>query len=266
MRTRFEPLTYVLAAVAGWAVVCVVVSMTGFGGHYELLPDNPALAPRLPAIATASPHSTMGPLEVYAEASNHPLFYPNRKPVAVHVPGQDTTPAQALDVVLTSVIMTPTLQMAIVQEPKTRQSMRVHEGQPIGGAYGSWKLTGLSPRSATFDGGSQGETTLDLRVFDGKGGEEPTRTGLTPQVVASGVLGPARGAANTDPNAANANMPPPPPPPDAANDTAATDAANVAANNAAVLAAQQAEQIRQRIQQRRQQAQTERAAATNKDR
>ncbi|HEY2345232.1 MAG TPA: hypothetical protein VGH80_05030 [Xanthomonadaceae bacterium] len=252
MIRRFEPLTWLLVAIAGWALGCVAISLSGFGGRYKLLPDNPGLAQPLPAVSSGSTaHAAMGPLEVYAEAYNHPLFFPDRKPAAAHVPGQNNAAAQPLDVVLTSVIMTPTLQMAIVQDPKTKASLRVREGQPIGGSYGGWKLSGLSPRSATFDGGSQGETTLELRVFDGKGGEEPTRNGLTPQVVASGALGgpqqPQPEAVATDAGAEDNTVQEPAPDPNQAN----------AAANAA---AQQAEEIRRRIEQRRQQVQAQRAA------
>ena len=249
MLRRLEPLSWLLVAVAGWALACVVVAMSGFGGRYTLLPDNPSLVPSLPASPTTASRSTMGPLDAYAEAFNHPLFFPDRKPAAAHVPGQSAASAQPLDVVLTSVIMTPTLQMAIVQDPKSKASLRVREGQPLGGAYAGWKLSGLSPRSATFDSDSQGQTTLDLRVFDGKGGEEPTRNGLTPQVVASGALG-------VPPGRRPMPMPPAPMQKDAQPDAADADAANTA-NNVAAQAAQQAEEIRRRIELRRQQAQSQ---------
>lgn len=268
MIRRLDPFTWLLVTLAAWALACVGVALTGFGGHYQLLPDNPTLVKPPPAVASASTtHATMGALEVYAEAYNHPLFFPDRKPAAAHVPGKGAQDSHPLDVLLTSVIMTPTLQMAIVQDPKAKQSLRVRQGQPIGGPYGGWKLTGLSPRSATFDGGSQGETTLDLRVFDGKGGEEPTRTGLTPQVVASGALGPPRprmdvgdgnnnaNTANTDDGDANGS--------DTQNDTATANPTQVSANQAnaaAASAAQQAEAIRRRIEQRRQQVQAQNAA------
>ena len=143
MLRRFEPLTWLLVAVAGWALACAVIALGGFGGRYQLLPDDPSLAQNLPGVSSGSAtHATMGPLEVYAEAYNHPLFFPDRKPAAAHVAGQNNAANQPLDVVLTSVIMTPTLQMAIVQDPKTKASLRVREGQPIGGAYAGWKLSG----------------------------------------------------------------------------------------------------------------------------
>lgn len=258
MFRRLEPRSWLLVAVAGWALLCAIVALGGFGGRYDLLADDPKLAPPLPKVPLASARTPLGPLELYAEAANRPLFYPDRKPIAVHVAGQASVDAQPLDVTLTSIVITPSLQMAIVQDNKTKESLRVREGQELGGPYAGWKMVAMTPRSAVFDGGSLGQQTLDLRVFNGQGGEEPTRMGLTPQAVASGAIPigkpqpPANGNADA-PQPADAQQVQPPP--DAAN--AAAAAANEAANNAANQAAQQAEQIRRRIEERRQRAQSQ---------
>ncbi len=263
MFPRIDPRGWVLIAVAGWALACAVVALTGFGGRYRLLADNPALTPRLPTVSLASKRPPLGPLSSYAEASSRPLFYADRKPIAVHVAGPSAA-AQPLNVTLTSVIITPTLLMAIVQDTQTKQSLRVREGQPIGGAYAGWKLVALSPRSAVFDGGSQGQSTLDLRIFDGKGGEDPTRMGLTPQAIASGVLGPPTPPPQPSAASIEANVDAVPPaisnnsqvvPPSAGD--ASSNPINIAAMQAAQQAAQQAEQIRRRIEARRQQTQAQ---------
>jgi general secretion pathway protein N len=243
-------MNWLLIAVAGWAVLCAMVALAGFGGSYSLLADDPTLAPPLPKVPPVNARAPLGPIELYAEASNRPLFYPDRKPIAVHVPGQSAAAAQALDVVLTSVLVTPSMRMAIVQDPKSKESLRVREGQALGGNYSGWKLVSLKPREAVFDGGSQGQTTLDLRVFNGQGGEEPTQMGLTPQVISSIVSATPDTSKNGDQ----------PPPADAPQTQGAPDAMNAAANdadNAAKVAAQQAEQIRRRIEERRQQAQAQ---------
>ncbi|MBS0213051.1 MAG: hypothetical protein JSR26_07735 [Proteobacteria bacterium] len=261
---RLEPLSWLLVAVAGWALACALVALAGFGGRWKPLPDDPSLAPRLPRLPAASTGSTMGPLDSYAQAYNHPLFFPDRKPAAAHVPGKGGGDDHPLDATLTSVIITPSLKMAIVQDPKTHQSLRVREGQPLGGAYSAWKLIDIAPRSATFHSDSQGDASLDLRVFNGKGGEEPTRMGLTPQAVAAGLAGGGQRGAPAAPVDGAA-------PPDAAapadsgsgNDNAGTDAnaadpgqaAADAATRASQAAQQQAEEIRRRIEERRQQAQ-----------
>jgi len=264
VRARLEPSTWLLAGVAAWALLCAGIALMHFGSGYKLLPmpAEAAVAGSDPSAAKKPVHPAMGPLEDYAEAYTHPLFYLDRKPIAVHVgPGTDAAAAQQLDVTLTSVIMSPGLQMALVQDPKTKEVYRVREGQSLGGTYSGWKLTGLSPRSATFAGGGQGESTLELRVFDGKGGEEPTRMGLTPQAVAAGAAGtPHPGHPVPDIEVQQ------PPPPETTPDPSQPDpAANEAAARAAAEAANQAEQIRRRIEERRKQAQAQRAA-NNKER
>ncbi len=248
---RIDARGWLLVAIAGWALLCAIVALSGFGGRYHLLADDQSRVPPLPNIAQASAHPPLGPREDYAAAADRPLFYIDRKPIAVHVPGQNTS-AQPFNVILTSIIMTPTMQLAIVQDTQSRQSFRARMGQALEGPYAGWKLVAMTPRSAVFDGGSQGQTNLVLRVFDGHGGEMPTRMGLTPQVVASGALGPP-----PQPNAAvlanNVNVVPTTVS-DATIQQPSNEAANEA-NNAAVEAAQQAEQIRKRIEARRQQAQ-----------
>jgi general secretion pathway protein N len=247
MLPRLDARGWLLVTIAGWAVLCAVAALSGFGGRYELLADDPKLVQPLPNAPAMNARSQMGPLEAYAEAANRPLFYPDRKPMAPHLAGQAAS-AQALNVVLTSVIMTPTLQMAIVQDPQTKESMRVREGKSLGGSYSDWKLVSLSPREAVFEGGSQGQMTLALRVFDGNGGEEPTRTGLTPQVIGSAGFDPPRQAGNPVVNVDPSQQAQP----DPNGNANAAQAANMAAE-----AAQQAEQIRQRIQQRRAEAQAQ---------
>ncbi len=258
---RLDARGWLWVGIAAWALLCAVIALLGFGGRYRLLADDPSKVAPLPAIAKTATTPALGPPENYAAASQRPLFYPDRKPIAVHVPGQNSN-AQPLNVVLTSVIITPEVQMAIVQDAQTHASYRAKQGQTLDGPYSGWKLVSLSPRSAVFESG-QGQTTLELRVYNGQGGEMPTRMGLTPEVVASGALG-APPQPNTAAFAPNGNavspqtitnpaapaMPLQPiaaPPPDASG-----DAANAAAN-----ASRQAEMIRQRIEQRRREAQAQ---------
>ena len=134
MRIRLDARDWLLIAIAAWALLCAIVALSGFGGRYRLLADDPSQVPVLPNVAKASAHPTLGPLETYAAAADRPLFYPDRKPIAVHVPGQNSS-AQPFNVILTSVIITPNLQMAIVQDTQTRQSFRARQGQALEGTY-----------------------------------------------------------------------------------------------------------------------------------
>ncbi len=258
---RLEPRSWLLVALAGWSLAFAVVALVGFGGRSAPLPDNHGLAPDLPTVPNTAAHPALRPLEAYAQAYDHPLFFPDRKPAAAHVPGKSADD-HPLDAVLTGIIKTPTLQMAIVQDPKTHRALRVREGQPIGGPYGGWKLTEVQPRAATFQSDSQGTSTLDLRIYNGKGGPEPTHMGLTPQAVAAGVLGVLQRATGTDvpadADAASTNAGQ-----DAGQDAAKDDATapdpqasagDAAAQATAQAALHQAEMIRRRIEARRRQA------------
>lgn len=240
---RLDAPGWLWVAVAAWALLCALVAVLGFGGRYRLLPDDASSAPALPAVAAASPASTMGPLEDFAAATKRPLFYADRKPIAAHLPGQSAT-AQPLDAILTSVILTPDLNLAIVQDAKTHASYRARLGQSLDGPYSDWKLVTLNPRNAVFES-SQGQTSLDLRVFNGQGGEPPTRMGLTPEVVAGGALGQAL-PPNVIDVANPGAVPQPPMLPQGPNPDA-----------------RQMERIRQRIEQRRREAQSASDAASS---
>lgn len=183
MFARLTPANWLLAAVAAWALGVAIVALSGFGGRYRLHPEDSSLAPGLPTAAVQASQSPLGPLELYAEAANRPLFYPDRKPTRAKVASPADT-QQPLSVVLTSIIITPTLRMAIVHDNTSNKSLGVREGQPLQGGPAGWRLVSVSRRQAVFEGG-QGQTTLDLRVFDGQGGEPPTPNGLNPQAVAA---------------------------------------------------------------------------------
>ncbi len=166
------PRTWLLATVAGWALVLWVLSLLGMGEYVQLLPDDPSLAAHLPQLAAASPER-LGPLSQYAETIARPLFSEDRRPQPFFIaPEGDDNAPPAFDFILTSVLLTPTLKMAIVQPSAGGESTRIKLGDAAA-AQPSWRLTALNPRSAIFDG-PDGQKTLDLRVYDGTGGESPT--------------------------------------------------------------------------------------------
>ena len=166
------PRTWLLATVAAWALAAWTLSLLGMGERVQRLPDDSSLLWRLPQLAPASP-DRLGPLAQYAETINRPLFSETRTPQAFSLaPEGDDNAAPAFDFVLTSVLLTPTLQEAIVQPSAGGESIRIK----LGGAADSqpsWHLSALNPRSAIFDGPGE-QKTLDLRVFDGNGCETPT--------------------------------------------------------------------------------------------
>lgn len=257
------PRTWVLATIAGWALLLWVLAMAGMGGRIEHLADDPAMQQKLPQLPPPPPER-LGPLAQYAEIGARPLFSENRQPQPFSLTaegGENAVPA--FDFILTSVLLTPTLREAIVQPSAGGESVRIKLGEAAE-SQPAWRLTALNPRSAVFEG-PEGQKALDLRVFDGTGGEPPT-------TVRAGATGGAQDAAQPavrprpptrQPTRAPVPTPTPvPPPADATAPQTDADAEEQPPNEEA-----QVESIRKRIEERRaqlrQQAQTPPAPVKN---
>ncbi|RNL47265.1 type II secretion system protein XpsN [Xanthomonas vasicola] len=159
--------TWLLATVVGWALLVCVLAVAGLGKRVELLPDDPALVQRLPTLPAPAPER-LGAFEKYSEIAAHPAFAEDRLPHPFFLSGNDGSSA-ASTVRLTGVLLTDTFKMAtLTLDPQ--DSVRVQLG---GDAVKGWRLLALQPRSATIEGPG-GTQTLELHVFNGKGGQPPT--------------------------------------------------------------------------------------------
>ena len=266
------PRTWLLATVAGWAVLAWGLAVFGMGRHAQALDADPGLLRPLPNARPPAPQR-LGPLSQYAAIAQRPLFSQDRQPKPFFLQGEGEGEGQqtAFDYVLTSVLITPTLQMAILQPADGSESVRVRLGE-VPESHPAWRLTALDARSAVFEG-PEGRREMMLRVFDGQGGQPPTAVNNAPpganraQPVGVPVAPPpsastnaARPAANARPanNAAaqnrsangNANpqaQPAPPPAPEPSENTPMTPEA-------------QMEAIRKRIEARRAQMRQQQSA------
>jgi general secretion pathway protein N len=167
------PRTWLLATVAGWALLAWVLALAGMGGRAALLANDPGLLQSLPQ-PRPSPPERLGPLAQYAEIGARPLFAEDRRPHPFSLQSGEEGEAKgdAFDYVLTSVLITPQLHMAIVQPSQGGDSVRIKLGEAAD-AIPAWRLVELNPRSAVFEG-PEGRKALDLRTFDGVGGQAPT--------------------------------------------------------------------------------------------
>lgn len=237
--------TWLLGGAAAWALAAWALALGGMGARAPALADDPALLQRLPQARPAAAPA-LGPPGQYAAVSSRPLFSENRQPRAFFVQGDgQAAPTQAFDYVLTSVLIAGPTRLAILQSPDGAQSLRIrlgesHETQP------AWRLSALSPRSATFEG-PEGQRTLELRVFDGQGGQAPTtvnvaRPDMAPGNAAPGTIETVRNApprpTGTPPVQLATPAPTPAPVPPGGTEAPLTEAA-------------QMEAIRQRIEARR---------------
>ncbi|NUO76986.1 MAG: general secretion pathway protein GspN [Lysobacter sp.] len=195
-----SPRTWLLATVAGWAVLAWVLALAGMGRATQLLDDDASLVQTLPqSRPPAQPR--VGPLTQYGEIAARPLLMDDRRPRAFFVQGKgdETAQANTFDYVLTSVLITPGLQMAILQPADGSESVRVKLGE-VPESHPAWRLSALDPRKAVFEG-PEGRREMDLRVYDGQGGQPPTAVAVPPPQQSTGPGGPA------------VRAPPPPPQP-----------------------------------------------------
>lgn len=166
------PRTWLLAALALWALVVWLLATAGMGGRVEPLPEDPNLLQPLPQVRTTAP-PRLGSLEQYSEVANRPLFAVDRRPQPFALQGQgDAETTSTFDYVLTGVLLTPEFKMATLQPADGSDTVRVREGEAPE-ALRNWRLVELSARSAVFEG-PNGRQTVALRVFDGIGGAPPT--------------------------------------------------------------------------------------------
>lgn len=218
----FGPRTWLLAAVASWAVLIALLALFGLAGRITPMADDPALVQALPKLPAPAPER-LGALSQYAEIAARPLFSDNRQPQPFYIAGKEEAAAAApsFDWILTSVLITPQLKLAILQPPQGGEGVRVKLGEEPAGQAG-WRLAELQPRSAVFEGPS-GRRAMELRVFDGTGGVPPTqvRAAQPPPVIPPGAARVTGGPAAPMPAAPNipataqnppAADPPPAPP------------------------------------------------------
>ncbi len=250
--------TWLLAAVAGWAVLVWALALFGMGGRIQPLPADEGLVPALPKASTA-PRAAVHTLGEYGEATARPLFFSDRRPKDFSLqPGGEETAKNDFNYVLSSVLIAPGLKMAILQAPEGGEGIRLKLGEASEKLPG-WRLTEVTPRGATVASASE-TRSLELRVFDGQGGQPPTALPST-QAGARPAAGGTQATMPVPPPQAPApTMNPAPPPavqtPSPAPAQAGENAAAPSPNEAQLQA------IRQRIEARRARLRQEAQQAT----
>lgn len=204
-----SPRTWLLATAAGWALLTWMLALAGMGRHVDALPPDPTLVKPLPQLRK-SPPETLGPLSQYGEIAARPLFVDDRRPKPFFMQGKGEGENQqtAFDYLLTSVLITPQLSMAILQPADGSESVPVKLGE-VPESHPAWRLTSLQPRHAVFEG-PEGRRELDLRVFNGQGGQPPTAV-AGPPVAGRPLPAPQPAPPNRTPPPPNAAPVPAPP-------------------------------------------------------
>jgi len=241
--------TWLYATLGGWALCVWVLAMFGMGGSIDRLDDDPSLRQALPEPGAAAAQR-LGPMAQYGDVAARPLFTDNRRPqpFVIDPMGEAEGATNDFDYVLSSVLRTPNLQMVILQPAGGGEPVRVKVGGAPDASPG-WVLQSVAARSAVF-AGPEGERSLELRVFDGTGGQAPTPMSTPAAPTQAGAqasmadadtgagpraTGGAQSSRKTDEDAMGADAP--------------ADAASSAVQQQA--AQDQVEMIRRRIEERR---------------
>lgn len=177
---RARASTWLLATACLWALLLWLAAALGMGTRIEAAA---AQAPgALPAPAAAV-RERIGPLGQYAEAASHPLFMQDRRPRAFLAVAQSEGEGRGatLDFVLTGVLISPQVRLAILQPSAGGAAQRVREGAAPEGAS-DWRLLEVRPRAALFEGPG-GQVALELRSFGVAGSPEPRAGAPVPSMV-----------------------------------------------------------------------------------
>lgn len=252
-----SPRTWLLAGVAGWAVCLWVFALAGLGGRLGKLPDD--VEPQRLPVTKLPTAERPGPPTQYIAIADRPIFSENRRPQQFRIGGNaDEAKANTFDFTLTSVLIAGGTQIAILRPTADGAApVRVKLNEAVDSAP-QWTLAALQPRQATFRG-PDGDRVLELRVFDGVGGDAPPPIASAP-VPASGAAGPGGtigpgGLVPPPPGASGPQqgLPQVPPPPPVANASGPA--------SAPVSTEAQLEAIRKRIEARRAQLRQQAAQA-----
>ena len=164
-----SPRTWLLGAVAGWAVLAWCSRSPAWAAGSCRCRTMPRCCNPCPP--TRAPPERLGPYGQYAEISVRPLFSSDRRPQPFSLGGDEDT-SNDFDYILSGVLLVPQVKLAMVQPSDGGDPERVKLGDAVEAAP-AWRLVALNPRSAVFEGPG-GQKTLELRVFDGNGGEPPS--------------------------------------------------------------------------------------------
>jgi general secretion pathway protein N len=175
---RIAPVTWLLATAAAWAVLGAALAWAGMGGRIAAADAASVAAQALPQPVADANAAAPAPFDAFA---SRPPFAQDRSPHPFVIPGGGNdarADASAFDYVLTSVLITPRLRMAIVEPAQGGESVRVRDGESAEG-LGGWRLVELRPRAAVFEGPG-GRRELDLRVWAGGDGTGAAAPGTMP--------------------------------------------------------------------------------------
>ncbi len=173
-----------LAAAGGLLCVLALVQQLGWGQGYHWLADE-AQAPRELEVTHIEREQFKLPAEAsFSDIALRPIFNDDRKP-SPEAPAEsvasEAAPAQPLNVILTGIILTPELRLAMLRDNVKNIGVALKEGMPMPGDQGSWTLVKIKPRSAVFKGSGDDNIEVELTAAaDAQKQAQPGKPGYIP--------------------------------------------------------------------------------------
>ncbi len=168
MSTRSAKITTVmLAATSGLLGLVLLAQWLGWGQGYNWLEENTEDKHEFD-VGTIEREQFKLPAEAsFSETALRPIFNEDRKPTPeapVEAVASDAPPALPLNVVLTGVILTPELQMAMLHDNAKNSTLALKEGMPMPADQGSWTLFKIKPRSVVFKSAADDSVEVELNA------------------------------------------------------------------------------------------------------
>lgn len=158
--------TQLLAAAAGMLLLVAVIQYAGVGRGFRWAPD-PGEPAHLNLGAIDQKPFQMPPASAFADIEARPLFNDDRKPTPLDATAGDIAeeaPANPLNVILTGVIVTPELRIAMLRDNARNESVTLKVGMPLEGDQASWTLIEVKPQGATFRNAANETTQVELQA------------------------------------------------------------------------------------------------------
>jgi len=149
----------VLGALAGFAVVMgyrIRENIRPLPPEADIAPSEPPPAAQV-AAAPAPTRYRPPPFERFAVILKRPLLLRSRRPVEVEAPAPPAPVRRTLEATLQGVLYSATGKVALLSRAASSDVARVAEGEE----YQGWRLTEITPDSATF---TRDDETVTLRL------------------------------------------------------------------------------------------------------
>ena len=201
-----NPLAMVLASVSGLLLLITVA----LGYVWSRPASSGAAAPVINGTGSGEAQklmSDLGPVSNYREVTERPVFDESRRPrVALDdenggldEEGLSTTVADAPEVRLTGVVITPEISMVTLTPLAGGASFVAVEGKQLEGEYTGWSVVDVEPRRIVLASLDGGEMEIDLQVNNREIMEPPKLEPADPAALAGTQDQPVAGSGEDQP-------------------------------------------------------------------